>query len=270
MPIRKPLPWPSSAIQALKRGSRTSSISRAAASARSAWSGCTSGAPNTAMIPSPDVADERAAVVHHRVDHLAEVAVEHLDHLVGGLGLREGGEAADVGEHHRALAAHPAEADIAVAARRARSSTTAAGTKRENVSTHALALERGDQVTAGRESHDRAQEQREERVDDRQHAPGLKASWRGRRRQMPRRRSRSRARAAAQPQAAQRRQEAEQQRSAAASTPGAGRAQRQAVEHRGDRVGLDLGAGHLAAAGRGRVDVLQRGRRGADDDDLVR
>ena len=28
-------------------------ISRAAATARSAWSGCSSGAPNTAMIPSP-------------------------------------------------------------------------------------------------------------------------------------------------------------------------------------------------------------------------
>ena len=37
----------------LKRAAAPSSISRAAASARSAWSGCSIGAPNTAMIPSP-------------------------------------------------------------------------------------------------------------------------------------------------------------------------------------------------------------------------
>ena len=39
--------------EALKAGRRSNSISRAAASARSAWSGCSSGAPKTAMMPSP-------------------------------------------------------------------------------------------------------------------------------------------------------------------------------------------------------------------------
>ena len=45
-------------------------------------------------------------------------------------------------------------------------------------------------------------------------------------------------------------------------------AQRQPVRGGVDRVGLDLGARHeLARGGRGRVDVLERGRRGAHDDD---
>ena len=53
IPIWKPSPWPELVQPLAERGSRTSSISRAAASARSAWSGCSSGAPKTAMIPSP-------------------------------------------------------------------------------------------------------------------------------------------------------------------------------------------------------------------------
>ena len=53
IPIAKPSPSPSDSIHRLKAASRGPAISRAAASARSAWSGCSSGAPNTAMIPSP-------------------------------------------------------------------------------------------------------------------------------------------------------------------------------------------------------------------------
>ena len=53
MPIVKASPCPSSASQALNRARRSPAISRAAASARSPWSACSSGAPKTAMIPSP-------------------------------------------------------------------------------------------------------------------------------------------------------------------------------------------------------------------------
>ena len=53
MPILKPCSKPSSRSRSLNFGSRVSSISRAAASARSAWSACSSGAPKTAIIPSP-------------------------------------------------------------------------------------------------------------------------------------------------------------------------------------------------------------------------
>ena len=53
IPIRKPSPSPCSRRYALKRGSRVVIISFAVATARSAWSGCSIGAPNTAMIPSP-------------------------------------------------------------------------------------------------------------------------------------------------------------------------------------------------------------------------
>ncbi len=53
MPMRNPDPSSCSRSHPLKRGKRTASISRAVESARSAWSVCTIGAPNTAMIPSP-------------------------------------------------------------------------------------------------------------------------------------------------------------------------------------------------------------------------
>ena len=53
IPIRNPSPRPASRIHSQKAGRRTSSMSRAASSARSAWSGCSIGAPKTAMIPSP-------------------------------------------------------------------------------------------------------------------------------------------------------------------------------------------------------------------------
>jgi hypothetical protein len=52
MPIAKPSPKPCSRSQRLKRGSRTSSISRAAATDRSAWSSV-DGALKTARMPSP-------------------------------------------------------------------------------------------------------------------------------------------------------------------------------------------------------------------------
>ena len=53
MPILKPRSKPWASRISLYFGSRVSSISRAAASARSAWSSCGSGAPKTAMRPSP-------------------------------------------------------------------------------------------------------------------------------------------------------------------------------------------------------------------------
>ena len=52
-PITKLCSKPCSASQALNRFSRGPIISREAASARSAWSSCSSGAPKTAMMPSP-------------------------------------------------------------------------------------------------------------------------------------------------------------------------------------------------------------------------
>ena len=54
MPIRNPSPSPCSCRYALKRGRRVGIISFAVATARSAWSGCSIGAPKTAMIPSPE------------------------------------------------------------------------------------------------------------------------------------------------------------------------------------------------------------------------
>ena len=53
---------------------------------------------------------ERPAVLEDHVGHAREVAVEHLDHLVGRPALGEGREAADVAEqhgHHALLAAEP-------------------------------------------------------------------------------------------------------------------------------------------------------------------
>ena len=52
-PIWKPSPRPCPPSHSLKRSSRGPIISSAAATARSAWSGCSIGAPKTAMIPSP-------------------------------------------------------------------------------------------------------------------------------------------------------------------------------------------------------------------------
>ena len=52
-PIRKPSCRPAARTSLLNASSAGPTISRAAASARSAWSGWSIGAPNTAMIPSP-------------------------------------------------------------------------------------------------------------------------------------------------------------------------------------------------------------------------
>jgi hypothetical protein len=53
MPIWNGCSIPRSCSQVLKLASRGPSISCAAASARSAWSACSSGAPKIARIPSP-------------------------------------------------------------------------------------------------------------------------------------------------------------------------------------------------------------------------
>ena len=53
MPMENGSPTLRSATQALSCGRRSRSISCTAAMARSAWSSCSSGAPKTAMIPSP-------------------------------------------------------------------------------------------------------------------------------------------------------------------------------------------------------------------------
>jgi hypothetical protein len=66
------------ARQRLKRGRRTSSISRAAATARSVWSATRSG-PRDCEHAVAAIADQRAAVRKDRVDHLAEVLAEQRD-----------------------------------------------------------------------------------------------------------------------------------------------------------------------------------------------
>ena len=67
--------------------------------------------------PVAEIGDERAAVVEDGLAHLAEVVVEDLDHLLGRARLREGREAAQVGEHHRARADLAAEAQPAAGLR---------------------------------------------------------------------------------------------------------------------------------------------------------
>ena len=57
------------------------------------------------------VGHERAAVVEDRLAHLGQVAVQRLDHALRFERLREAGEAAQVAEHDRRLAAHAAEPD---------------------------------------------------------------------------------------------------------------------------------------------------------------
>jgi hypothetical protein len=57
--------------------------------------------------------DDGAAVVEHVGDGRPEVAVEHLDHLFGPGPLREGGEAAQVGEEGGHLDHRPAQFRLA-------------------------------------------------------------------------------------------------------------------------------------------------------------
>ena len=177
MPISKPDPRSFSAIHALKRGSRTSSISRAAATALSAWSGCGQRGPEDGHDPVAEVADQGAAVVHDRVGHLAEVVVEDVDHLVGGRDLGVAGEAADVAEEHRALAAHAAEAHVAAEVREQLVDDLGRDEAREGVA-HPLALERRDEVVQ-RERADAADQQGEQRVDDGDHGACVEGELRG-------------------------------------------------------------------------------------------
>ena len=73
-------------------------------------------------------------VVHDRVAHLAQVAVQNLDHPFRLKLLGEAGEAAQVAEEDGALAPHAAEAEVSSSVRASTSLTTACGTKRAKVS----------------------------------------------------------------------------------------------------------------------------------------
>ena len=60
-------------------------------------------------------AEVATAVIEHRVAHLTEEQVEHLERLFGGRRLRVGGEVADVVEQDRSFDERSAETEIAAA-----------------------------------------------------------------------------------------------------------------------------------------------------------
>ena len=92
-------------------------MSRAVASARSAWSSTSIGAPKTARKPSPSIRDEGAPVLEDRVARLVEVLVQRLEHELRRTHLREGREATEVREHNCPDASHAAEPEVLVGSR---------------------------------------------------------------------------------------------------------------------------------------------------------
>ncbi len=215
--------------------------------------------------PVAHVGHEGAPVVEDRVAHLAQVAVEHLDHTFRGQRFGERREAAQVGEHDGSLALHAAQAQPSLGAGQDLVHDVLGHEAREQVA-YPFALE-GDRDQLHRERPGRAEDQGSERIYERHDASLLEGDLHGRReRRCERDRQRDRG-DRAKPQARQWGGEAHQHDQRQVD-PRPHRAQRQAPEDRLDRAGLDFGARHLTGGG-GRVDVLQRRRRGADDHDLV-
>ena len=168
MPMRNPDPRSCSRSQALKRGRRTVSISRALAERAVGVVVLGDRRSEHGHDPVAHVGDERAPVVEDRVAHLAQVVVEHFDHPVRGQRFGERGEAAQVGEHDGPLALHPAEAQPRVGARENLVDDVLGHEAREQIA-HPLALE-GDRDELHRQRPGRAEDQRPERVHERHDA----------------------------------------------------------------------------------------------------
>jgi hypothetical protein len=114
-----------------------------------------------------------------------------------------------------------------------------------------------------------ADQQRGQRRRDGDHVPGLEGELGANEPRRPERERGEADRGGAEAQAEQRRCQRERDDEQHVE-PAGHLAQREAVQGGPDRVGLDLWAGHqLRAAGRGRVHILLRRRRGADHDDLA-
>ena len=113
--MRKPSPKPWSRAHALKRGRRTAAC-RAPPRARGRHGRGRDGRAEDRQDPVAQEPDERAARVQDGVRHLAEVAVEHVDHAIGRGALGKRREAAQVAEHDRRVEPDAAQARIAPAA----------------------------------------------------------------------------------------------------------------------------------------------------------
>jgi len=223
--------------------------------------------PEDGHDPVPHIGDQGPAVVHDRVAHLREVVVEDVDHLVRRQALGEGGEAAQVAEHHRPLAPHPAQPQILVGALEHFVDDGLGNEPGEGVA-HLLALVGGDQRDHD-EGADRRDQERQKGVSDAEYPAAVERELH---RDDEGDRQGQRGPEGEQRPQAHRRYRAHQteERDQGEVEPAGNRLQREAVLDGPDRVRLDFDAGHFfGAAGRRRVVILQRGRGGADDDDLA-
>ena len=179
--------------------------------------------------PVAHVRDERAARVEDRVGHLAEVAVEDVDHVRrrARLGVRR--EAAQVAEEHRRVALLAAEAQLLVGVRDDLVDDLLRDEAREQVVDAAPVGRLGEQQR--REREDRRQHERGQRQRDRQHAPAVERDLRDDEVDARRARARRGSRRAAAPHArereaphAERRRDQREQRPSAGSRASRARA----------------------------------------------
>ena len=191
--------------------------------------------------PVAEIRHERAAAVHDRVAHLAQVVVEDADDAVRRRVLAVRGEPAQVAEEHRALAPHAAQPQLVVGAIDHLVDDALRHEAREEVA-HPPALDR--LVHHEHRQHRRgAHRQRAERSDHRHDPARAERCIRGRREQHAGGDREQEAAQLPQPQAGQHRDRAQAERQQPAD-PARRVLEREPAQDRRDRLGLDLGPAH--------------------------